>query len=188
MKNTINLGLRRISPRYLGRVVMLNGQELSFGNCDTVRLSRKLGYDLTLKELMEIPANIQITEDEFSTRIHTPTIIDLDPEWAELGIIIMDPTEFFPKGYTSDEYILAMRKAVKQDPRLRINPKYAEEPEFDVDLYIEYKAIDVIYSHIGPFEFFVKFFGKTFGDIVLQVDQLSKDLEDKALQILKGNI
>jgi len=176
--------------------VKLNGIDLKIFNQNTVLLPRSLGYGLTIKELATIPYAIQITELVKRNGIineifkdHNPTIIDYyhDYDAAEVAVIIMGPSEHFNYKCQEAEYLTAMKEVVKKNPYLEILPEYLEDKEFDIDIYCELSNMGVGYSNIGPFEFLVSVPGPTFGDIALQLDSLSIDLEKKAINILKHN-
>ena len=173
--------------------VLVNGTKLEHFNCETVRLSRQLGFELTIKELSNIPYLIQMTEkikdgsEEYEMmRDHTPTIVGFGEDYVEVAVIIMGPTEHFKFECAEDDYLMAMKQAVREDKFLELSPEYEEDPEFDIDLYCQIVNIGAGYSHIGPFEFYVALAGPTYGDIALQLDSLSDELEEKAINIMKN--
>lgn len=175
--------------------ITVSGQKLEWFNDDTVILPRDLAYHLKMTALFQIPCAIQICTDNavrersFSDP-HLKTIVDFNDDTVTVAVIIFESKDSYfieqENDFPQTEYLRAMKQAVIDHPRLRLNPDFLE-PSLDLDEQIEAQNMGIKYFPIGPFEFFVDLKPTTYGDLIIELEQISFDLEKTAKELFTQN-
>ena len=176
----------KISEGHHELTVRFNNRQLKRFDDETIIINSKEAYTLTRYELEQIPVAIQIhsLSDLNSTAAEGPhlrTIVDYTNEGIVVAIIYFEPKDDFLSHQPIDEVIKVAKEQVILDKRLELNPFYLEEEVLDIDSQIELQnmEIPVSYSSVGPFEFNVTVAARTLGELVLELDKIMYELEEK---------
>lgn len=167
--------------------VFFKGKVLKYQNSNTIVLSVRDAYNISLGELSQIPALIEMNEglelpNDYIPGEHSKTILEYTADGALMGIVVFEPKdEFFYQNLDREKYSRSLIEVVKSDSRLKLEPDSEEEVHLDIDslLALQNTELPVDYSPLGPIAFTVELKAQTFGELSLAACQLMHELEEK---------
>ncbi len=179
--------------------VFFKGDKLPKVNSNLL-LEQKQGYEVTTEELIFVPFHIrfsqpnfdQIGPNAFSNQLgHYLVFSGYDGEIAEVYLVVTGPKFPQPIGTTEDieniNYILKACEVINEESIKHSNDSRKAKLVDPDDLKFFCENLAIKFNPFGTIRMKFEYSGKTFGDIMLQAEKDSHELDQKTISKLLYN-